>query len=104
MDTDCVTGLQSDPERQTPCGIFKIWSHESPRKLGTYAVQGYETWVDYWMPVTYTGIGLHDLDRSAYGGNIYLTNGSHGCINLPHDFAASLFDSTVNGIPVIIHE
>ncbi len=104
MESDCVTGTETDPSRITPRGIFQIWSHESPRKLGTYAVQGYETWVDYWMPVNYGGIGLHDMGRSAFGGDIYMYNGSHGCINLPHSFAESLFYATENGIPVIIHD
>ncbi len=104
MESDCVTGTETDPSRTTPRGIFQIWSHESPRKLGTYAVQGYETWVDYWMPVNYGGIGLHDMGRSAFGGDIYMYNGSHGCINLPHSFAESLFYATENGIPVIIHD
>lgn len=104
LESDCVTGTETDPSRITPRGIFKIWSHESPRKLGTYAVQGYETWVDYWMPINYIGVGLHDLNRSAYGGDIYMYSGSHGCINLPHDVAKELYNTTVNGIPVIIHD
>ncbi len=104
IESDCVTGTETDADRRTPRGIFQIWSHESPRVLGTMAVQGYETLVNYWMPVTYTGVGLHDLSRTAWGGSIYLTNGSHGCINLPESFAKELYYSTENGIPVIIHD
>ena len=48
------------------------------------------------------GVGLHDLNRSAYGGDIYMYNGSHGCINLPVDFAKQLFDVVSVGIPVLI--
>jgi hypothetical protein len=102
LESDVVTGLASDEERATPPGAYMVWSRESPRKLGTYAVQGYETWVDYWMPVTYTGIGLHDLSRSAYGGDIYLTNGSHGCINLPLDIAKKIYDEVTISTPVMI--
>lgn len=102
LETDVVTGLASDPSRATPPGAYKVWSRESPRKLGTYEVQGYEVWVDYWMPVTYTGIGLHDLNRSAYGGEIYQTNGSHGCINLPLDVAAKIYNKVTVNTPVMI--
>ena len=65
-------------------------------------MQGYETWVNYWMPVTYTGIGLHDLNRSAYGGDIYINNGSHGCINLPLDVAKKIYDKVTINSPVMI--
>lgn len=102
LESDVVTGTATDPSRATPPGAYKVWSRESPRKLGTYAVQGYETWVQYWMPVTYTGIGLHDLNRSAYGGSIYQTNGSHGCINLPLNIAADLYNQVEVGTPVMI--
>ena len=102
LESDVVTGKESDPTRATPPGAYKVWSRESPRKLGTYAVQGYETWVNYWMPVTYTGIGLHDLNRSAYGGDIYINNGSHGCINLPLDVAKKIDDKVTINTPVMI--
>ncbi len=104
-DSDCVTGTETDSSRRTPRGIFQIWSHESPRKLGTMEKQGYEVWVDYWLPIDYTGIGLHDMQsRSAFGGEIYMYSGSHGCINLPFNFVKELYNTTVNGTPVIVHD
>ncbi len=102
LDTDVVTGLASDPSRITNTGIFKIRAKYRDVVLGTYEVQGYEAPVSYWMPIDHTGIGLHDLYRSAYGGDIYLTNGSHGCINLPLDMAAKIYEKTVIGMPVVI--
>ncbi|MBQ8012621.1 MAG: peptidoglycan binding domain-containing protein [Oscillospiraceae bacterium] len=104
MDSDCVTGTETDPNRRTPRGIFEIWSHEEDRVLGQMDDEGYETPVNYWMPINYIGVGLHDLGRGAYGGSIYMYNGSHGCINLPLSFARDLFYATENGIPVVIHE
>lgn len=104
LDSDVVTGLASDPDRATRPGIFKIRDRIRNAVLGTYEVQGYEAPVSYWMPIDHTGIGLHDLSRSAYGGDIYLTNGSHGCINLPLDVAAAIFEKTVVGMPVVIIE
>lgn len=99
MDSDCVTGTQTNPDRATPTGVFQLWSKESPRVLKG---PGYETTVQYWMNVSWCGVGLHDLNRSAYGGDIYMYNGSHGCINLPVDFAKQLFDVVSVGIPVLI--
>lgn len=102
LESDVVTGLASDPSRATPPGAYKVWSREKGRWLGTMEVQGYHTWVDYWMAVTYTGIGLHDLNRSAYGGDIYQTHGSHGCINLPLDVAQKIYEKVTVNTPVLI--
>ncbi|MBQ8928241.1 MAG: L,D-transpeptidase/peptidoglycan binding protein [Oscillospiraceae bacterium] len=104
LESDCVSGTETDPERRTPRGINQIWSHESPRVLGRMEVQGYETLVQYWMPFNYVGCGFHDLGRSAYGGSIYMYNGSHGCINLPLSVAKEMYSITFNGMPVIVHD
>jgi len=51
----------------------------------------------------YGGCGLHDASwRSDFGGSIYKTDGSHGCVNLPASFAAALYDKAATGIPVIV--
>ena len=102
LETDCVTGLASDPDRATPPGVYRIWTMERNVVLGTYEVQGYEQPVDYWINFTEIGIGFHDLARSAYGGEIYKTNGSHGCINLPLEAVAQLWDIVEIGYPVIV--
>jgi hypothetical protein len=49
-------------------------------------------------------IGLHDSTwRSTYGKNIYKTNGSHGCINLPPSAAAVIYENIEKGMPVICY-
>lgn len=101
---DFVSGTETNPERATPRGICCIWNKVSDTYLGTYEVQGYHTHVDYWMPFNYVGCGFHDLNRGAYGGKIYLTNGSHGCLNLSKAVAKELFNSIDKGIPTIIHD
>ena len=64
----------------------------------------YETPVKYWMRVTYSGVGFHDATwQSSFGGNVYTYRGSHGCINMPLDQAASLYGMLSMGTPVIIH-
>ena len=67
---------------------------------GTYE---YESPVSYWMPFN-GGIGLHDASwRGKFGGQIYRTNGSHGCINMPVREAAIVYEHAYAGIPVICH-
>ena len=84
LETDVVTGLPT-PERETPTGVYRT-------KGG------------YWLRVTWTGIGFHDATwNPSFGGSRYQTNGSHGCINMPLDQAASLYGMLSMGTPVIIH-
>ena len=102
IESDCVTGMANDPSRETPPGVYKVWSMDRNRILGTMETYGYEQPVDYWIYFTEIDIGFHDLLRSAYGGEIYKTNGSHGCVNLPLDVAAEMYDTVEIGYPVIV--
>ncbi len=105
-DSPCVTGNVSK-NYTTPEGIFTLSYKETDRVLrgekradGTYE---YESHVNYWMPFN-GGIGLHDANwRAGFGGDIYKTKGSHGCINLPPDKAKALYGLVYSGIPVICH-
>ena len=50
------------------------------------------------------GIGIHDASwRSVFGGNIYKSNGSHGCINSPYYLAKAIFDNIETGTPVVCY-
>ena len=64
------------------------------------------TWndhVDYWMPFD-GGIGLHDSSwRDEYGGDIYITDGSHGCINTPLEAIGIIYNNIWDGVPVIVY-
>ncbi len=67
------------------------------------AGQGYRTPVSYWMPFN-NNIGMHDAGwRKSFGGNIYKTNGSHGCINLPYSIAEEIYGYIEQGTPVICY-
>jgi lipoprotein-anchoring transpeptidase ErfK/SrfK len=49
------------------------------------------------------GIGLHDATwRSSFGGNIYKTNGSHGCVNMPLQSAKKVYENITNTMPIIV--
>ncbi|MFT4144811.1 MAG: peptidoglycan binding domain-containing protein [Mobilitalea sp.] len=65
---------------------------------------GYRAEVTYWMPF-YGNIGIHDATwRYAFGGVIYKTRGSHGCVNAPKYVAKKIFENIEPGIPIICYE
>ena len=99
IDSDCVTGTEN--RRDTPIGAYYVINKVS----GIYLIGAdYKTWVDRWMAVTWDGIGLHDASwRNKFGGTIFKTNGSHGCINLPTEFIYTLYDNVEVGTPILIY-
>ena len=102
MDSDCVTGNVSRGN-DTPRGAFYIFETARNRTLRP---KGSKTgsFVNVWMPFSPDRCGLHDATwRDKFGGDIYLTNGSHGCVNLPKQFALALFEEAYVGLPVIVY-
>lgn len=98
-ESDCVTGTKGGHD--TPTGVFYI----SEKDPGCY-LRGadYKTWVDRWMRLTGSGVGLHDANwRGSFGGKIYTYNGSHGCINLPPKFAYHIYDTCPLYTMVVVH-
>ena len=62
----------------------------------------YESFVYYWMGI-WQGYGMHDATwRAKFGGNIYKTNGSHGCVNLPLNFIKQFYPEVEVGTPLIM--
>ena len=54
------------------------------------------------MPI-YGAVGLHDATwRWSFGGDIYTYNGSHGCVNLPLNTAAYIYNNVPTGTTVKI--
>lgn len=98
-EADVVTGQKG--RHDTPTGIYYIINKAN----GTYLTgPTWRTWVDKWMRITTNGIGLHDASwRKTFGNDIYTYNGSHGCINLPKDFAYNVYDKADVLTPVIIY-
>ena len=105
-DAPCVTGNISK-KYDTPPGIFPLTYKQKDKVLrgakradGTYE---YESPVSFWMPFN-GGIGFHDANwRSSFGGEIYKTGGSHGCINLPPDRVPAFYEQVYKGMPVICY-
>ncbi|MCD7736653.1 MAG: L,D-transpeptidase family protein [Lachnospiraceae bacterium] len=100
LESSCVSGTYNDESRKTPEGIYTIFYMQSPAVLRG---ADYASPVDYWM--AYNGnIGLHDASwRSVFGGDIYLTDGSHGCVNLPDNAAKILYENISIGYVVVTY-
>ncbi|MDO4803635.1 MAG: peptidoglycan binding domain-containing protein [Lachnospiraceae bacterium] len=102
MDTDVVTGLPT-AERATTPGCFAIDAKKEDATLGSLDVQGYESPVSYWAPFN-GGQGLHDAPwRSNFGGDIYMGNGSHGCVNIPPWNMEPIFNAIEIGNAVVVY-
>jgi hypothetical protein len=77
--------------RETPAGVFAVIQKDAEHYSNLYD--------DAYMPnmqrITWSGVALH-------GGVLPGYPASHGCIRLPYEFAASLFDVTSLGLRVIV--
>ena len=91
--------------RGTPRGAYYVYFTDTNRWLrGSYEGAWF---VECWMRITQDGIGLHDAswrNPEDFGGDNYKTgNGSHGCINIPTEYAHALFNMCYHGLPVVIY-
>lgn len=99
LESDFVSGKDTK-DRKTPGGVFGITYKE---RDATLVGADYETPVSYWMPFN-GSIGMHDATwRKKFGSNIYKSGGSHGCINLPFNVAARIYDEIEKNTPVICY-
>lgn len=98
-----VTGLKD--RYDTQLGVYHvILKRQNHTMRGSYG----RVKVNYWMRFNDTyAQGLHDAtwrDEETFGGDTYVRNGSHGCVNLPVEFTAQLYDFVEVGTPVIVQE
>lgn len=99
VETDFVSGNESRGWA-TPAGSYPLTYKQ---RNATLKGENYATPVSYWMPFN-GGIGLHDANwRKSFGGTIYKTNGSHGCVNLPPSAAKLIFENISAGDPVLCY-
>lgn len=102
FETDIVSGKPSTP---TPPGINYVRSKSTDQVLRGLNEDGskYASPVRYWLPIDYTGVGIHDSDwQYAYGGDLWLYRGSHGCINTPPAKMDELYPMLEVGTPVLV--
>lgn len=101
VDTPVVTGNPNKGDG-TPSG--GVWAIDAKKRDAILTGEGYTSPVDYWMPFN-GDVGIHDLQQRAYfGGTIYLTNGSHGCVNTPYEQVQIIYDTVSIGTPVIVYD
>src|SRR6202047_4783699 len=77
--------------RETPAGIFSVIQKVEDHYSNLYD----DAYMPHMQRITWSGIALH-------GGVLPGHPASHGCIRLPFDFAARLFDATAMGMRVIV--
>lgn len=100
VDSDFVSGNVSKGNG-TPVGAYPVTYTE---RDATLKGENYASDVSFWIP--YCGnVGMHDASwRSTFGGSIYKTSGSHGCVNLPYAAAKKIFENIAAGYPVLVYE
>ena len=77
--------------RETPAGIFSVIQKEEEHYSNLYD----DAFMPHMQRITWSGIALH-------GGALPGYPASHGCVRMPYDFAARLFDATAMGMRVIV--
>ena len=114
FESPCISGAPSTP---TTIGDFYIFDISYNRYL---IGEGYKSYVDVMMKF-HEGEGFHDAEyhqdydldgnlvkshgwrnHNEFGGETYLTNGSHGCVNMPHNEAIALSTLVDVGTRVLV--
>lgn len=99
----CVTGRPPTEDRITRTGVWYV-KEKMPEKL--LVGEDYQTPSKFWVRIMWTGTGYHFLERSDWANwspTLYLTKGSHGCINLQYEDAQKIYNLVESGDPVFIH-
>lgn len=106
VDTPVVTGNPNTGHATPAGGVWNLKDKRSPFTLVGKKPDGsidYEEPVTYWLPFN-GGVGIHDLvKRDAFGGDIYLSNGSHGCVNTPIDAVQMIYDNIEINTPIVVY-
>lgn len=107
VQTPVVTGNQAEGW-DTPVGDYTVIDKETDKVLNGASVGfDYEVPVNYWMRLTNSGIGIHDIDwlntDNAWDSrDVYELQGSHGCVNVPNDIMATVYNNIPVGTPVYV--
>ena len=101
LDTNIVSGTAT-PKRATPTMVVQVLDKKTDHTMkGSYG----ESHADYALVIQESGILIHDSSwRDEYGDDIWLYDGSHGCINTPHRAMEELYDTAEISTPVIIYD
>lgn len=95
LEGKCVTGMLGTED--TPKGFYRITELTEHKVFPS----GKES--EFWGRIGDTHCGFHDAPwRHVFGGNVYKTNGSNGCVNQSPSFMRKFYKNIYVGIPVYI--
>ena len=77
--------------RETPAGVFAVIEKDKDHHSSLYD----DAWMPNMLRITWNGVALHGGPLPGYAA-------SHGCVRMPFDFAAKVFDKAPMGMRVII--
>lgn len=102
--------ITGNPNRGYPThrGYWSILDMATDTRLANTNREGYayDVPVNYWMHINNEGMieGIHDATwHWAFGTDVYLWDGSHGCINLSVGDMATLYSMSWVGLPVWVY-
>ncbi len=100
VTTDIVSGCNA--VSATPRGLY--FTGQMLRDT-TLVGPTWSDFVEYWISFTPNNmLGLHDASwRDEFGGDIFLENGSHGCINTPTDAMKTIYENMEENTPVLVY-
>lgn len=97
IESDLVSGKDD----ATPTGTYSLTYKE---RYATLNGENYSSPVSYWMPFS-GNVGLHDASwRTSFGGTLYKSGGSHGCINLPIATAKTIYENIPDDAAIIVYK
>ena len=100
LTADCVTGI---PTYGTTKGTNKGYTEINGKAYDTKLMGGAPA--EIFISFNPDGEGFHDARwRSQFGGDIYLTNGSHGCVNMRLEDVKVLDNYLKAGDHVLVHK
>ena len=100
VSTPVVTGNVA-AGHSTPSG--GVWAIDARMPNYTLTGQDYNSEVSFWLPFN-GDVGIHDASwRSEFGGSIYKTRGSHGCVNTPYSAMKVIYENAKIGYPVVVY-
>lgn len=97
VESDFVSGKNDG----TPTGTYSLTYKE---RYATLNGENYSSPVSYWMPFS-GNVGLHDATwRTNFGGTLYKSGGSHGCVNLPVKVAQTIYENIPSDAAIIVYK
>ncbi|MBE6936438.1 MAG: L,D-transpeptidase [Ruminococcaceae bacterium] len=100
VNSDIVTGRVM-ANWDTPEGLYSSYDRQTDRWL---IGEDYAVFVKYWVRI-WNAYGLHDASwRTIFGGDQYIRNGSHGCVNIPEAAMEKIYANIEDGTPVLVFD